>query len=83
MYKNNIHLHIHNTYCIQYTLDAVDYNASQNAILELKIAAIKSLITHAEFLELLGEVPSTKRYYQSNALINVKPYHPSWRFITQ
>ena len=58
---------------IIYTLDAVDYNISQSAILELKIACIKCL-THVEFLELLGEVPSTKRYCQSNT-VYVKPHH--------
>ena len=42
--------------------DAVDMSLAQNALLELKLGAIRISLTHEEFLQLLGEAPSTKRY---------------------
>ncbi|XP_011405611.1 PREDICTED: uncharacterized protein LOC105313683 [Amphimedon queenslandica] len=54
---------------------AVDMSLAQNALLELKLGAIRISLSHDKFLQLLGEAPSTKRLvlYES-----VKPSLPKY-----
>ena len=48
---------------------AIDMSPAQNALLELKLAAISHL-SYEEYLQLLGEAPSSNRYMHSTVGIN-------------
>ena len=59
--KASIRLSCISNSIINFCLVSVDISEAQNALLELKLTAIKCLDDYNEFLQLLGEMPSDKR----------------------